>query len=127
MRTVDRARANRAVIDGPLEVQSDSVIYKGRVIASVAQLVETVARADVTSVERPAQGSASAGTAAVIGAVVAGVIGGVYTGTQPGPDATAAVGVLIFAPIGAGVGFLAGSRAESNSKRPVVIYRNWVG
>ncbi len=29
----------------------------------------------------------------------------------------------MFAPIGAGVGFLAGSMAESNSKRQVVVYR----
>ena len=53
-------------VDGPLEIRSGSVSYKGRPIASMAQLVETVSRTDVTAIERPSEGSVSAGTAAVL-------------------------------------------------------------
>jgi hypothetical protein len=105
--------------DGPLEIHSGSVTYKGRVIASTAQLVETVPRVDVISVERPPEGSVSAGMAAVIGAIAGGVIGGLAFAPRNGAaDNYAFLGVVIFAPIGAGVGLLAGSLAESNSKRP---------
>lgn len=114
----------QAGADGPLEIQSGSVFYRGRVIASMGQLVETVSRADVTTVERPSEGSVSAGKVALIGAVVSGVIGYAITAShQPVDVSPGAVGVVIFAPIGAGVGFLVGSLAESNSKRAVLIYR----
>jgi hypothetical protein len=119
------ASTSLPTVDGPLEIQSGSVFYKGRMIASIARLVETVFRADVTAVERPSEGSVSAGTAAVIGALVAAIAGAtiVYASGASRDISPGGVGVLIFAPIGAGVGFLAGSLAESNSKRPVVIYR----
>jgi hypothetical protein len=117
------ASTGQPAVDGPLEIQSGTVSYKGRVIGSMAQLVETTSREDVTTIERPAEGSVSAGTATVVGAIVAGVIGGIWAGSKNSPDASAALGVVLFAPIGAGVGFVAGSVAESNSKRPVVIYR----
>lgn len=118
------ASTSQPTVDGPLEIQSGSVFYKGRVIASMGQLVEPVSRADVTIVERPSEGSVSAGKVALIGAVVSGVIGYAITAShQPVDVSPGAVGVVIFAPIGAGVGFLVGSLAESNSKRPVVIYR----
>ena len=111
-------------VDGPLEIQSGSVIYKGRVIASMGQLIETVARADVTTIERPSEGSIGAGKAAVIGALIAAVAGGTILAASGENEVSAgAVGVVLFAPIGAGVGFIVGSLAEANSARPVVIYR----
>jgi hypothetical protein len=78
------------------------------------------------AVERPSKGSISAGAAAVVGAPIAGVAGATLVAASGGSNdvSPGGVGVAIFAPIGAGVGFLAGSLAESNSKRPVVIYRN---
>jgi hypothetical protein len=116
--------AGQSRVDGPLEIRSDSVTYKGRVIASIGQLVETVSRADVTSVERPSQGSVSAGTTALVGAAICGAIGYALAASQKPVDVSpGAIGVLIFAPIGAGIGFVAGSLAETHSSRPIVIYR----
>ena len=113
------------MVDGPLEIQSDSVIYKGRFIATIDRLVEVVSRAEVAEIDLIPEGHVSAGKAATIGALIAGVAGGTLVATSDaGRDVNpGAVGVLIFAPIGAGLGYLAGSIADSNSMKPAPVYR----
>jgi hypothetical protein len=111
--------------NGPLEIRSGSVAYKGRVIAPIERLVEIVSRSDVDEIDLMPEGHISAGTAALVGALIAGVAGGTFVATSGASRdfSPAGVGLLVFAPIGAAVGYVAGSLADSSSMKPVAVYR----
>lgn len=118
-------KAGRTVIDGPLEIRSGSVFYQSQRIASIDDLVDVVPRDDITLMEIKDAPHVSVAKTTLLGAVAGGVIGAVLFAPRSSlaADNYTMYGVVLFAPMGAGIGFLAGSLAESNSKRPMVIYR----
>jgi hypothetical protein len=116
------AGAGEHVTDGEIAFQSGLATYGNRQIASIDQLIARVPVADVTEVvvvSSPRH--LSAGTSALIGAIAGGVIGGlIFAPGKGAQDNFAGLGVMLFAPIGAGAGAFVYYLTEPNCKRCVV-------
>jgi hypothetical protein len=117
-------KAGQTVSDGPLEIRSGSVFYESHRIASVDDLVDVIPREDITLIEVRDAPHMSIGKAALIGAIAGGVVGALVFAPRSafGADNYTMFGVVVFAPIGAGVGLLAGLAAESNVREAHLIY-----
>ncbi len=100
------------------------VFYGSRRIGSIDELVDAIPREEVTRIEIQDAPHVSFGKLTLIGAVAGGIVGGILFAPKvaTAADNFTMLGVVTFAPIGAGVGLLGGLAAQSNSQAQRVIY-----